>query len=169
MTSQSSNQTSVRPALTPVVYLRGARRKGAMWERVEHAMWERGWYTERDRTTAWHLARGGAPVILCDFSADLYREEPASGTDYHQYVVVGRVRARYIEHEDIATVGDLLESSDLARLMREQASWLRERVRMRTTDHDLPLTNGGETDAPLSFQGLDVDELVRLVAEALED
>lgn len=168
MTSQNS-QAPERPALTPVVYLRGAGRKDPMWERVERVMWARGLHTVRDRTTAFHLARGGVPVVLCDFSADLYRPEPAPGTDYHQYVVVGRVRARYDEQEVTGTVGDLLETRDLARLMREQVPWLSERVRMTVTEHELRLVNGGETDAPLSFRGLDVDELARLVGEALKN
>lgn len=72
---------TVAPALTPVVYLRGAGVAGAVWARIPPCMWARGWATTRARTQAWHLAFGGVPVVLCDFSGD-------GG------VTVGRVRAR---------------------------------------------------------------------------
>ncbi|WP_229434742.1 hypothetical protein [Nocardia farcinica] len=87
------------PPLRPVVYLRGAGRPDAVWTRVREAMWARGWTTISDRTSAWHLARGGTPVVLCDFSADLDHPSPAPGGGtwfgYDRYVVVGKVRAKY--------------------------------------------------------------------------
>jgi hypothetical protein len=92
------------PALTPIVYLRGARRPQEVWDEVEHSLWARGYATLHDRTTAWHATRGGMPVVLCDFSADLYREKPAEGTDYHYYVQVGRVRARYGSNDEFEFV-----------------------------------------------------------------
>ncbi|WP_040793311.1 hypothetical protein [Nocardia paucivorans] len=81
------------PALTPVVYLRGRGCGTRTWKAVESAMWARGWATVRDRTTAWHLARGGVPVVLCDFSG----EYDGLSTDD---VIVGLVRARWRETPD---------------------------------------------------------------------
>lgn len=78
----------IPPAHTPVVYLRGRGCGQRTWTAVEAAMWARGWATVRDRTTAWHLARGGVPVVLCDFSS----EWDGLSTDE---VTVGRVQARY--------------------------------------------------------------------------
>ncbi|WP_280502022.1 hypothetical protein [Nocardia farcinica] len=76
------------PAHTPAIYLRGRGCGQRTWKAVESAMWARGWATTRDRTTAWHLARGGVPVVLCDFSS----EWDGLATDE---VTVGRVQARY--------------------------------------------------------------------------
>jgi hypothetical protein len=55
---------------------------------VQQALWSKGWHTVKDRTTAWHLARGGMPVVLADFSAEWVGLHADT-------VVVGRVRARY--------------------------------------------------------------------------
>jgi len=72
------------PDLRPVVYLRGAHATTSTWRRVQTAMWAAGWHTVRSRADAWHLARGGATVILLDFS----------GFDAGRPVTVGRVHAR---------------------------------------------------------------------------
>lgn len=74
-----------QPALTPVVYLRGAGQSDAAWERIERAMWARGWHTVHDRTTAWHAARAGIPVVLVNFS----QPELDGGS-----MTIARVRAR---------------------------------------------------------------------------
>lgn len=78
-----------RPAPVPVVYLRGAGVKAPAWDRIERAMWSRGWDTTHDRTTAWHLARGGVPLVLVDFSAT--RGDGAQA----RVVTVARLRARW--------------------------------------------------------------------------
>lgn len=108
-----------RPQLPPVVYLRGAGMPDTLWSQIEQAMWARGWFTERDRDAAWHLARGGATVATLDFSRDLYGTEPARGGGLSitgQLVHVARVRARYaelpdgsVEHELAVVVGGLHE------------------------------------------------------------
>ncbi|MFI8977410.1 hypothetical protein ACIGO9_31340 [Nocardia asteroides] len=60
------------------------------WEAIEAAMWARGWKTVSDRSTAWHLARGGVPVVLCDFGVNELEFDP---------IIVGRVRARVDEND----------------------------------------------------------------------
>ncbi|MEU6858812.1 hypothetical protein AB0B28_08065 [Glycomyces sp. NPDC046736] len=75
------------PVLGPVVYLRGAGRSDETWERMRQAMWARGWHTTPDRTAAWHLARGGHPTVLVDFSTTV------SG------VIVTPVVAKYVQDE----------------------------------------------------------------------
>lgn len=96
--------TPIRPAHTPTVYLRGAGRSDDTWACVQTAMWARGWATVSDRTTAWHLARGGVPVVLVDFSTDLDATEwPSFG--YDRYVSVWRVRAVWrVEEADPAVL-----------------------------------------------------------------
>ncbi|HEY9473018.1 MAG TPA: hypothetical protein VIS06_04095 [Mycobacteriales bacterium] len=162
----------VAPALTPVVYLRGAGNKPPVWQRVEGAMWARGWATEHDRTSAWHLARGGVPVVLCDFSTDMDRSR-ARGRwyGYDLYVVVGRVRAKYADEQDVCTVGELLPTQEVVRLRRAGAAWLDEQVTAGHQELDLPLISGGRSDRPSrrdqGRQVLDEQALARMVAEAL--
>jgi len=59
------------PRMTPSIYLRGAGQFEETWERVTRAMWRCGWATTGDRTTSWHRARGGLPVVLVDFSGEV--------------------------------------------------------------------------------------------------
>ena len=174
------------PASTPVVYLRGAGRTQKTWAQVETAMWARGWRTTHDRTTAWHLARGGVPVVLCDFSTDLDHPEPAPGGGtyfgYHRYFVVGRVRAKYEEttRTGTGTVADLLTTADAVR--HHGQSWLQEPVQIACTEMALPLVNGGESAEKLRRDAearnkagdvgayvVDENHLALLVAQALED
>lgn len=72
---------AVEPAPTAVVFLRGAKVDAAIWRQASEALHARGWVVVRDRTQAWHLARGRVPVVLVDISND----EPR----------VGLVKARY--------------------------------------------------------------------------
>lgn len=71
------------PQLRPVIFLRGAGVPAEDWKRIREAMWAHGWATEQQRSTAWHLARGGVPVVMLDFSA---------GRDV---VTASQVRAKY--------------------------------------------------------------------------
>lgn len=57
-------------SFTPVAYLRGAGAPSATWEAIRNAIHALDIATTPDRTTAWHLARGGIPVVLVDFSSD---------------------------------------------------------------------------------------------------
>ena len=59
------------PPLPPVVFLRGAGADSQQWRAMSEAMHRCGYITVRDRTQAWHLARGRVPVVLVDFSAAL--------------------------------------------------------------------------------------------------
>lgn len=77
------------PERPPVVYLRAAGAPAAQWTAIVDAMHLRGWSTVRDRTVAWHLARGGEDVVLCDWTYAL--------RDAGDSVLVGRVRATYLE------------------------------------------------------------------------
>lgn len=70
------------PALPPVIFMRGSGVTPDHWTAMLAAVHTAGWHTVRDRTTAWHLARGGAPVILLDFTDD-------------DQIQAGLVRAKY--------------------------------------------------------------------------
>ena len=59
------------PTLPPVVFLRGAGADPQRWQAIAAAIHRRGYVTVRDRTQAWHLARGRVPVTLVDFSTSL--------------------------------------------------------------------------------------------------
>lgn len=125
---ERGRQAVVQPEWTPVVYLRGAGRSQAVWDRVEHAMWARGWRTTHDRTDAWHLCRGNLPVVMVDFTAGLHEVSPAPGGDLNirdPYALVGRVRAKYGDDgvDDLwlslinggrVYVGDRLDEQELA-------------------------------------------------------
>lgn len=134
------------PHHTPVVYLRGAGMPAAVWQRLIAEVTSRGWLHVTGRTQAFHLARGGVPVVLCDFS----RDNDATDGPWYGYdmkVTVGRVRARYgqeptgPEPEDVAAT------------------------------FELPLTNGGRVDRPYVAAGdgktLDVSAVAGLIAAAL--
>lgn len=71
------------PAPAPFVYIRGSGASAEVWRAITNSMHARGWSVIRDRTQAWHLARGRIPVVMVDIS--------------HQKPTVGRVRARYGE------------------------------------------------------------------------
>lgn len=151
----------VAPAPQPVVYLRGRGQPQDIWERVETAMWARGWRTVRDRTTAWHLARGGTPVVLVDFTSEL----DGLAVDW---ITVGRVRARYEVTTRPVALAELLLTNDRARLLRDRALWLDQVVSVADQEMDLPLVNGGRLDRPRGADGcLDESAVARMVAAAL--
>ncbi|WP_239404625.1 hypothetical protein [Frankia sp. Cj3] len=98
-------------------------------------------------------------MIIVDFSCD-------------QYVVVGRVRARFGETHELGEVADLIGTQDLARLYRSQVPWVHEQVTVTRVEHELPLVSGGRRPRPVRLlggveQGLDEDALADMVAEAL--
>lgn len=110
------------PALTPVVFLRGAGAPSEIWQQVQAAMNARGLVTVRDRKQAWHLARGGAPVILLDFSA-------GAGT-------VTRVRARWRITEVTRPLEELLDRTERDRLGAQV--WMQTPVTVENRDAELP-------------------------------
>lgn len=57
-----------------VVYLRGRGRSDECWREMRAGCAARGWYDISDETAAWHIARAGATVVVCDFSAGLRPE-----------------------------------------------------------------------------------------------
>ena len=67
---------------TPVVYLRGAGAPKTVWDDIETAMHRRGLVVVKDRQQAWHLARGGVPVVIVDFStgSDTCTDKAPSGS-----------------------------------------------------------------------------------------
>jgi hypothetical protein len=83
--------------LPTVVYLRGAGRPAAIWNAVLAALSD--YPVVRDRTAAWHLARGGCTLIAVDMSAAAGITPPNGRPVYVQRVV-----ARY----SLADVGDEL-------------------------------------------------------------
>lgn len=126
------------PTLPQIVYLRGAGCGDSIWVHVVDAMHARGWVTIRDRTAAWHLARGGMEVMFCDFSS--IRAELHATT-----VTVGRVRAKYGDDGDMEL--PLISGGELA----------------RPEHFDAAVTNKlGQPGAVT----LDVDKFARLVADA---
>ncbi len=90
------------PQLTPAIFIRGAGVSPPVWSLVTAAMQARGWLVVRDRTQAWHLARGRVPVVMVDLS--------------HAHPSVGRVRARYndAQEPELPLAGDrtVLDSLD---------------------------------------------------------
>jgi hypothetical protein len=126
------------PALTPVAFLRGAGRGPEAWTAVERALRSRGLHATHDRLSAWHLSRGGTPVVLADFSGDVDGEIPVRGggylSGYARQALIGLCRAKY--------------DADGSRL--------------------LALVNGGRyREAYMPSGDLDADVIARLAADAL--
>jgi hypothetical protein len=91
---------------TPAVYLRGAGVDTPTWKKVETAMSARGWVNVHTHTTAFHLARGGPPVVLVNFSASLKR-------DGDRFVSVWRVRPVFHNPKGDELVDDLAQEMQL--------------------------------------------------------
>lgn len=82
-------------ALPPVIYLRGRGARPEDWAELERLL--SGYHITRDRTQAWHLARGGHRVVLCDFT-------PVGA----QTVRVGVVEAKCDHSADVVAGGKVL-------------------------------------------------------------
>lgn len=97
---------AVEPAPTPVVFVRGAKVDAAIWRQATEALHARGWVVVRDRTQAWHLARGRVPVVLVDIT--------------HTQPRIGLVKARYSDTQQLelpaARPATLLDTLDLDQL-----------------------------------------------------
>lgn len=138
-----------RPPLPlPVAYLRGPKASGDRWRTIEAAMHSRGLATTRDRTQAWHRARGGTPVVLVDFSAD-------------RAVTVAAVSARWRTTTRTRPVGSLLSRGERSRLAEQGANWLDTAVRAEDREPELPAT--GRIELPPET---DPDEIARCAAAA---
>jgi hypothetical protein len=65
---------------------------------VERAVRSRGFRTTHDRLSAWHLSRGGTPVVLVDFSGDVDGEIPVRGggylSGYARHALIGLCHAK---------------------------------------------------------------------------
>jgi hypothetical protein len=109
--------------LPTVIYLRGAGRSQQVWDAVLYALADHP--VVRDRTAAWHLARGGCPLIAVDMSAAAGITPPNG-----RPVTVSQVVARYGEDSlgerlDLKPRGPersvdcLWTAADVARAVRE--------------------------------------------------
>ncbi len=142
-----------------------------VWARMQSAMSDRGWMTTSDRTAAWHLARGGVPVVFVDFSAD---NDDTKGPyyGYDLMVTVGLVRAKHGTEPCTVTVESLLPTREQVRLHREGAEWPSIVVEHEQATWELPLVNGGRVERPLvtnaeGGKSIDVDAVADMVAVAL--
>lgn len=156
------DDTPQPPALPVVAYLRGAGVKQPAWDRIADALHARGIITVRDRTQAWHLARGGAPVVLCDFSAGQLDDHP---------VRVGRVRARYDVTRPWSAVEDLATGDHAAHLIRTRSPLVGQRIEVEHKEMELQLISGGPIGRPQrdlgeGRTGLDEQAIARAVAAA---
>lgn len=133
---------------TPVVFLRGVGAPESTWARVETAMLRRGFAVVKDRQQAWHLARGGVPVVLVDFSAD----RPTA--------TASLVKAKWKTIHLRRTAGQLLPRSERERLTAQGASWLDIPVTVEDRQAELPLADPAAT-AQVGNDPLDPDELAR--------
>lgn len=139
------------PAPTPVVYLRGAGNSADIWQAYTKAMHRRGWMTVRDRTQAWHLARGGVPVVLVDFSATLAD---------HQ-VHIGRVTAKIVTTSSTRPVRTLLTPADRsAYAAANDDLWLDHPVQVKSDQQSLELLHTDKVTA-------DPETAARVVAHHL--
>jgi hypothetical protein len=106
--------------LPTVIYLRGAGRPQAVWDAVLAALSD--WPIVRHRTDAWHLARGGCPLIHVDMSASA-GVTPPNGRP----VTIQAMTAHYSAGGDLVlkpagpehTVDGLDGPADFARAVRE--------------------------------------------------
>lgn len=120
------------PAQAPpvAVYLRGAEASKSTWTVMTDLTAEQGWVATRDRNRAWHLARGGLPTVMIEFSG-VNLDTPGVVR-----VAVARVEAKYAVSQRQVNVGRLLQAADRRRL--DGASWLDELVSSEVREMDLP-------------------------------
>jgi len=135
------------PGATPVVFLRGAGAPPETWRDVETAMHRRGLATVRDRQQAWHLARGGVPVVLVDFSTGAA-------------VSVGRVKAKWSLSQATRSAGQLLSPAERERLAAAGAQWLDTQVTVEEREAVLPLADPDD-EVHLRNEPINPDELAR--------
>lgn len=126
------------PRLRPTAYLRGAGASADIWSRMEAALWARGVATVRSRTDAWHLARGGTPVALVDFSITDLGDIPAG------YMRIGRVRARYVDIDDTRPLGSILSPEASALIAAISPRAIEQSVPHTSRETELRLANGGD-------------------------
>lgn len=144
---ERESEPAAPPVLPPVVFLRGAKVSAATWAAIEQAMHQRGLITVRDRTQAWHLARGGAPVVLVDFTG-------GEG-------MIARVRARWRITDVTGPVGALLPRAERERLAG--AGWLQVDVTTEERDTELPVI---DPDSVRRFTGpIEAEQLARWAVE----
>ncbi|WP_433716974.1 hypothetical protein ACQP2U_42365 (plasmid) [Nocardia sp. CA-084685] len=164
------------PTAPVTVYLRGAGRGDRTWQQVREAMWARGWRTTSDRTSAWHLARGGYPVVQCDFSTSL-DETPGPWYGYDLYVIAGVVRARYDTTAHTIQIRDLLPTP--AAVKHHNAAWADIEVTMPGQEMDIQLLTKVKQAEPLCYDSapgatkslarvLDAAALADIVEQALK-
>lgn len=146
------------PTLSPAAFLRGAGADRETWDAIEYELHLRGIVTVRDRTTAWHLARGGVPVVLVDFSV------PKSGRLAKG--AIGLVTARNRVTETTKPVSALLRRADRDRFAGEP--WLATEVETEERDPELPWVSPADK---VEFDSLRVDpeQLARHVLDALDN
>lgn len=160
---RADDTTPSQPDMPPVVYLRGAGMSTDAWGRVQEACWARGWQTVRDRTTAWHHARAGRTVVMCDFSIHDLDDEP---------VQVRTVTAKWREDIDECQVADLLPADQLAALYHEGATWPRTPTERVIRDMELRTITGGPHERPTVWTDgqvrLDEWALTALIQQALD-
>lgn len=144
------------PALTPAVFLRGSGADRETWDAIEQELHIRGVVTVRDRTAAWHLSRGGVPVVLVDFSV------PKSGRVGKG--VIGLVKARNRVTETTKPVSALLRRADRERLAGER--WLATEVETEDREPELPWA---VPDDKIEFDSLriDAEQLARQTLEVI--
>ena len=140
---------------TPVVFLRGAGAPKTVWDDIETAMRRRGLMVVKDRQQAWHLARGGVPVVIVDFS---------TGSD----VTVGRVRARWKDVRRQRTIGQLLPKEERERLNAQESGWLTTPVTTEDREADLPLTDPA-TAKHIPNEILNAEQIARAVITQLPE
>ncbi|WP_326581694.1 hypothetical protein OIE69_43780 (plasmid) [Actinacidiphila glaucinigra] len=167
--------TPKAPASPVVVYLRAPGFGEGVWDRLRQAMWARGWHAVSDRTTAWHLARGGLTTVYVDLAAQRDNDP----------ITVQLVRAVYsqpLETPEHVPVRNLLPTMESIRFEREHpeaAAWLvtfhEDREPQfkvlagghyaRPREWDAEATNNAGTKGA---SRLDVQAVARLVANLLE-
>lgn len=157
-----SDQHSTTRAEQPpvvVVFLRGPGAGKSTWSALTAAAAARGWISTRDRTQAWHLARGGLPIVMLDFP-DVDLDQPGAVT-----ITAGRVVAKYELTPTPTTAGRLLTPADRHRLAG--AGWLNAPVTTETQTTALPLRGERVTVQlrPEQTDGLDFEKLAQTVSE----
>ncbi|RCV54820.1 hypothetical protein DEF23_15295 [Marinitenerispora sediminis] len=158
------------------MYLRGGGNSEITWDAVTTAMHARGWVTVTSRTDAWHLQRGGCPVVQCDFSMGLDRS-PGNSCGYHLFVRLGLVRARHCPDIVGTTLGAALPTGEWVRLSRASTigqSVLETRVAVSSDEPELVWLNLTEPDRPYrrladDETATDPDARYRLDTECLAD
>ena len=137
-----TNPMPPQPGMPTTVLIHGYGCAPSVWDRLDARLRTMDLRFIRDWTAAWHLARGGAPVLFCDFSS-----RTPEGLEVGP-ITIAKVKAKYGRHEEDGESFDCLN------------------LKLKPPEPDAPTKHQRPLHGPLGSRVLDVEALAELVQDA---